>query len=82
MMINDLTTTHLLYKYVIDCSRYEVASRPACNSALQLDIDIICDWSNTNSMRLNVKKTKEFCISFLQSEPDIDHLTIEARQSS
>ena len=28
-------------------------------------------------MRLNVKKTKEFHILFLQSEPEFDHLTIE-----
>ena len=28
-------------------------------------------------MRLNVKKTKEFRISFLQSEPEFDHSTIE-----
>ena len=77
VMINDLTTTHPLYKYVDYCSTYEVVSRPACNSTLQLDIDIICDWSNTNNIRLNVKKTKEFRISFVQSEPEFDHLTIE-----
>ena len=77
VMINDLTTTHPLYKYVDDCSTYEVVFRPACNSALQLDIDMICDWSNTDNMRLNVKKTKEFRISFLKSEPEFDHLTIE-----
>ena len=77
LMINDLTTTHPLYKYVDDCSTYEVVSRPACNSTLQLDIDMICDWSNTNNMRLNVKKTKEFRISFLKSKPGFDHPTIE-----
>ncbi|CAB4006245.1 Hypothetical predicted protein [Paramuricea clavata] len=79
VMINDLTTTtttHPLYKYVDDCSTYEVVSRPACNSILQLDISTICDWSNTNNMRLNAKKTKEFRVSFLQSEPEFDHLTI------
>ena len=32
VMIKDLTTTHPLYKYVDDCSTYEVVSRPACNS--------------------------------------------------
>ena len=73
VMINDVITTHLSYKYVDDCSTHEVVSRPACNSTLQLDIDIICDWYITGNMRLNEKKTKEFRVSFLQSEPELDH---------
>ena len=77
VMINDLTTTHPLYEYVDDCSTYEVVCRPVCNSTIQLEIDIICEWSNTNNMRLNAKKTKEFRVSFLQSEPELNHLVIE-----
>ena len=72
-MINDLITTYPLYKYVDDCSTYEVVSRPGCNSTLQLDIDIICNWSITDNMRLSEKKTKEFRVTFLQSEPELVH---------
>ena len=40
VMINDLTITHHLYKYVDDCSTYEVVSRPAYNSTLQQGISM------------------------------------------
>jgi hypothetical protein len=64
--INDLQINTLLYKYVDDCSTYEIISRSFPNSSLQANINTIYDWTNHNNMRLNVSKTKEMRISFLR----------------
>ena len=76
IMINDLTTTLPLYKYVDDCTAYEVVSRSTNYTMLQTDLNIVNTWTETNNMRLNIKKTKEFRISFLKTPLAIDQLTI------
>jgi hypothetical protein len=77
IMINDLTTTLPLYKYVIDdCTAYEVVSRSTNYTMLQTDLNIVNTWTEANNMRLNIKKTKEFRISFLKTPLAIDQLTI------
>jgi hypothetical protein len=43
---------------------------------LQTDLNIVNTWTETNNMRLNIKKTKEFRISFLKTPLAIDQLTI------
>ena len=65
VMINDLQTTLPLYKYVDDCTVYEIISNSSHNSSLQATIDSINNWTEHNSMCLNVSKTKELRVSFL-----------------
>ena len=69
VMINDLQINTLMYKYVDDCSTYEIVSRSSPTSSLQANINTINDWTNHNNMRVNVSKTKEMCISFLTRVP-------------
>lgn len=76
IMINDLTTTLPLYKYVDDCTAYEIISRSTNNATLQTDLNNVNTWTETNNMRLNVKKTKEFRVSFLKTPVIPDQLTI------
>jgi hypothetical protein len=46
------------------------------HTMLQTDLNIVNTWTETNNMRLNIKKTKEFRISFLKTPLAIDQLTI------
>ena len=45
-------------------------------TTLQQEVDSFCQWATTNNMKLNVKKTKEFIVSFLKHTPQIDPLTV------
>jgi hypothetical protein len=62
-----------LYKYVDDCTVYEIVSRSSPNSTLQANIDSINDWTDRNNMRLNVSKTKELRVSFLKDPLAFDN---------
>ena len=75
VMINDLQINTPLYKYVDDCSTYEIVSRSFLNSSLQANINTINDWTNHNNMRLNVSKTKEMRVSFLRVPMEFDALS-------
>ena len=75
VMINDLQTNTPMYKYVDDCSTYEIVSRSSPTSSLQANINTINDWTNHNNMRLNVSKTKEMRISFLRVPMVFDALS-------
>jgi hypothetical protein len=63
-------------KDVDDCTAYEVVSRSTNYTMLQTDLNIVNTWTETNNMRLNIKKTKEFRIYFLKIPSAIDQLTI------
>ena len=71
VMINDLTTRFPMYKYVDDCTVYEVISIPYA-SQLQNDLDDIEKWTEANNMRINVKKTKELRVSLPKEVPPIN----------
>ena len=75
VMINDLQTTLPLYKYVDDCTVYEIISRSSHNSTLQDTIDSINTWTEYNNMCLNVFKTKELRVSFLKDPMAFDNLS-------
>ena len=74
-MINDLDCNLPIYKYVDDCTVYEIIPRSSTTSSLQLAIDQITEWTEYNNMSLNVKKTKELRISFLTKPVQFDNLT-------
>ena len=63
VQINDLHTPCPMFKYVDDCTVFDV-----CNNIsvpmLQESADIITDWSRNNDMRINATKTKEMVICF------------------
>jgi hypothetical protein len=49
------------------------------SSRIQPEIDNINQWSTVNNMKLNVKKTKEFTVSFLKTKPSLEPLTNNKR---
>ena len=74
VMINDLKLYFPLYKYVDDCTFYEIVGKSHI-SEIQKDLDDLLDWTKNNNMLLNVKKTKELQISFLNDSPRFEQLT-------
>ena len=74
VMINDLKLYFPLYKYVDDCILYEIVEKPYF-SEIQKDLDELQNWTRANNMQLNVKKTKELRISFLNEGPLFEQLT-------
>ena len=69
-MVNDLSSELPLYKYVDDCAISEVVR--VCEPdlpKLQQELDNVTQWSSANNMKLNVKKTKDFTVSFLINQP-------------
>ncbi len=74
VMINDLKLYFPLYKYVDDCTLYEIVEKPYF-SEIQKDLDELQNWTRANNMQLNVKKTKELRISFLNEGPSFEQLT-------
>ena len=72
-MINDLSATLPLYKYV------EVVPLSSIEPpVLQRDLNKICEWTSSNNMKLNVTKTKEFIISFVKDPKLLDPLTVNS----
>ncbi|CAB4023186.1 Hypothetical predicted protein [Paramuricea clavata] len=70
IMVNDLSSELPLYKYVDDCAISEVVR--VCEPdlpKLQQELDNVTQWSSANNMKLNVKKTKDFTVSFLINQP-------------
>ena len=75
VMINDLWTDLPLYKYVDNCTIYEVVPK-AEPSILQNELNKIIEWTDSNNMKINVTKTKELSVSFLKNSPPADRLTV------
>ena len=73
-MINDLESNLPIYKFVDDCTVYEVLLRSA-NAALQTNIDGTSEWIHNNNMLLNVKITKELHILFTKCPLDLQNLS-------
>ena len=77
-MVNDLVSQIPLYKYVDDSTLSEVVRVGELNlSTLQSEVDKVNQWSIANNMNLNVKKTKEFIVSFLKNQPSLQPLMID-----
>ena len=74
-MINDLDCNLPIYKYVDNCTVYEIILRSSTTSSVELAIDQITEWTEYNNMGLNVKKTKELRISFVKKPVQFDNLT-------
>ena len=79
VMVNDLSVTLPLYKYVDDVTVFEVVPLSSIEPpVLQRELDKICEWTSSNDMRLNVTKTKEFTISFVKDPKLLDPLTVNS----
>ena len=61
--INDLSTTCPLYKYVDDCTMFEVCTTGA-TSVIQESADTAAKWSKENDMCINASKSFELIIDF------------------
>ena len=75
VMVNDLLTDLPLYKYVDDCTIYEVVTKGE-SSILQNELNKIIEWTNSNNMKINVTKTKELSNSFLKNSLPAERLTV------
>ena len=77
VMVNDLRSDLPLYKYVDDCTIYEVISTSLYQpSILQNELNKIIEWTDSNNMKINVIKTKELSISFLRNNQPLDRLIV------
>ena len=77
VMVNDFPAAFSLYKLIDDMTMVEVVSVPVIQTtAPQQEVDSFCQWATTNNMKLNVKKTKEFMVSFLKHTSQKDPLTV------
>ena len=60
-LINDLSSTMELHKFVDDCTLSEIITRHE-TSAMQSEMDSLAKWSESNFMNINIKKTKEMLL--------------------
>jgi len=60
-LINDLSSTMELHKFVDDCTLSEIIARHE-TSAMQSEMDSLAKWSGNNLMNVNIKKTKEMLL--------------------
>ena len=78
IVVNDLSSELPLNKYIDDCSVSEVVRISELDaSKLQQEIDNVTQWSGANNMKLNVKKTKDFTVSFLHNQPSVEPLIVD-----
>jgi hypothetical protein len=67
-LINDLTSTMDLHKFVDDCTLSEVICRHEV-SEMQHEMDCLANWSKNNHMNINIKKTKEMLLGSIAKNP-------------
>ena len=65
-----------IHKYIDDITITEQITNGEV-SHLQKSLDSITEWSSTNSMKINGRKTKEITISFKKTKPQLDPITHE-----
>ena len=63
------------HKYADDCTQSECIMKRKCSN-MQKVLDSVQNWSNTNKMKLNAKKTKDMWICFGKSNPQPPNLYI------
>ena len=81
IMINDLSTSLPIYKYIAIAPSSRLSLPHVLRLAtLQKKVDQINQWTVTNNMRLNTKKTKEFTICFAKSQVSLDPLVVNNQQ--
>ena len=80
-MINDLLTDLPVLQYVDDCTVFKIVSRSSSNTSLQINSDIISNWTDRNNMRLNVSKTKELRLSFLKDKEPLLFTSLNTSRS-
>ena len=65
-----------MWKYVDDVSTSESLSRN-CTSITRSTLNSVQLWASDNWMKLNIKKCKELCVSFLGETPQLMPLTTD-----
>ena len=71
ILINDLQSTIPLHKYVDDVTASEVL-RTGQPSTMQSIINDVANWSNSNLMNLNARKTKEMLVGTILKNPPLE----------
>ena len=67
-----------IHKYADDCTQSECIMKAKCSN-MQEVLDSVQNWSNTNKMKLNAKKTKDMWIYFGKYNPQPPNLYIGER---
>jgi hypothetical protein len=75
VMIHDLSVDCLCHKFMDDTTFSESFKLPS-DSKMQNYTNKMIEWSNTNNMIINGKKTKELIISYSTQKPDISLIQI------
>jgi hypothetical protein len=65
VLINNLTSTMPLFKFVDDVTMVESIEK-AGSSGIQAAADQLADWSRQNFMNINFRKTKEMCMGAIR----------------
>jgi Reverse transcriptase (RNA-dependent DNA polymerase) len=69
ILINDLVTSVLTFKFVDDVTVTEVIT--SSSSRMQIAADQIASWSDSTLMNINIKKTKEMLIGSISNLPPL-----------
>ena len=74
--ISDLNLPMMLHKYMDDTTISEIISTSE-DSVMQDTANSVLQWSTTNKMKINAKKTKEMVINFSNTPLNLPPLTID-----
>ena len=66
-LINDLSSLAELHKFVDDCTLSETITTPD-DTIMQQEIDSLNNWSTSNCMNINTKKTKEMLLGPIRNK--------------
>ena len=79
-MINDLSTSLPIYKYIDDCTIFEVVTPACATSTLQKEVDQINQWTVPTTCHSTQRWTKELTICFAKSQVSFDPLVVNNQQ--
>jgi hypothetical protein len=75
LLINDLSTSCMLHKYVDDSTLSEFLKKGG-HSSMDIYFDMAVEWSKANLMNINYKKTKEMFVGSADTS-EISNLLID-----
>ena len=75
VLINDLSTSCMLHKFVDDSTVSEFSKKDEC-SMMDVYFNYVVEWSRDNLMNINYKKTKEMLLGAVNSN-EISQLIVD-----
>lgn len=77
-LVNDLSPSLPVYKYVDDSTTFEILKRTNMDSTkLHMATNEIMQWTTTNDMKINAQKTNEMVICFHKKPPNLNAIKID-----